>query len=238
MLNFLFRKKTGVDRKPEMISFYQNWVKPGSLVFDIGANVGNRIDIFLELGANVVAVEPQQNCVEKLREKFGTAITIENIGLSNAEGELDFHIANESTISSFSEEFILKTGVDRFKRNKWEKTIKVHVSTFDKLIEKHGAPDFTKIDVEGFELEVLQGLNQKLSVLSFEYCVPELSGKLYQCLERINALDASASYNYSTGESFLLSSDKWLSFSDFLSVVKEKPFHNTLFGDIYIQFSK
>ena len=238
MLNFLFRKKTEGDRKPEMISFYQNWIKPGSLVFDIGANVGNRIGIFLELGAKVVAVEPQQPCVEKLREKFGLNISIENIGLSNAEGELDFHIADESTISSFSEEFIHKTGADRFKRNKWEKTIRVQVSTFDKLIEKYGLPDFTKIDVEGFELEVLQGLSQKLSVLSFEYCVPEMSGKLYECLERINTLDVSASYNYSIGESFSLSSDKWFSFPEFLSLVKEKSFHNTLFGDIYIQFSK
>jgi len=238
MLNFLFKKKTEVDRVPEMKSFYQKWVKQGSLVFDIGANVGNRIGIFLELGANVVAVEPQQECVKTLREKFGTTIRIENIGLSNAEGELDLHIANESTISSFSEEFILKTGAERFKRNKWEKTTKVHVSTFDKLIEKYGVPNFSKIDVEGFELEVLQGLNQKVPSLSFEYCVPEMSGKLTDCLQRIHAMDASASYNYSIGESFSLASDKWFSFTDFFSLVKEKAFHKTLFGDIYIQFSK
>lgn len=237
MFNFLFRKKPEVDRKPVMKTFYQKWIKPGSLVFDIGANVGNRIDIFLELGANVVAVEPQQECIQTLREKFGTTIQIENIGLSNKEGELDFHIANESTISSFSEEFISKTGADRFKRNKWERTIKVHVSTFDKLIEKYGVPDFSKIDVEGFELEVLQGLNQKVSALSFEYCVPEMSGKLYGCLERINALDPLATYNYSIGESFSLLADKWFSFADFFALVKGRDFHKTGFGDIYIQFS-
>jgi FkbM family methyltransferase len=238
MLKFLFRKESEVGPTPIMKAFYQKWIKPGSLVFDIGANVGNRIDIFLGLGAKVVAVEPQLECIQTLLEKFGTNIKIENIGLSNKEGESDFHIANESTISSFSEEFVSKTGVDRFKKNKWENTIKVHVSTFDKLIEKYGVPDFSKIDVEGFELEVLQGLNQTVSALSFEYCVPEMSGKLYDCLERIDVLDPMASYNYSVGESFSFSAQKWFSFNDFFAFVKERAFLKTSFGDIYIQFSK
>jgi len=238
MFKFLFKKKREVDKKPVMIALYQKWVKPGGLVFDIGANVGNRIDLFLELNSKVVAVEPQQACVEILQEKFGNRINIENIGLSHSEGELEFHIADESTISSFSEEFISKTGASRFKRNKWEETIKVHVSTFDKLIEKYGVPDFSKIDVEGFELEVLNGLTRKVPALSFEYCVPEMADNLYKCLQRLNTLDPFAYYNYSIGESFVLASDNWYSFPDFLLIVKEKAFHKTLFGDIYIQFSK
>lgn len=90
MLNFLFKQKTEVDQKPQMVSFYQKCIDPASLVFDIGANADNRIGIF--------------------------------------------------------------------------------------------------------------------------FC----------CI----------------GESFSLSSDGWLSFADFLSIAKEKPFYNSLFGDIYIQFSK
>src|SRR6188508_2094082 len=106
MFKFLFKKKKEIDKKPAMISFYKTWIQPGALVFDIGANIGNRIDVFLELGAKVVAVEPQQSCVQILREKFENKISIENIGLSHSEGTLEFHIADESTISSFSKEFI------------------------------------------------------------------------------------------------------------------------------------
>ena len=237
MLNLFRKKKDKVDKKAAMISLYQRWVKPGGLVFDIGANVGNRIDIFLEIGAKVVAVEPQQHCVHILREKFGNKISIENIGLSHSEGILEFHIADESTISSFSKEFITKTGSSRFRRNEWKETIQVPVSTCDKLIEKYGIPDFCKIDVEGFELEVLKGLNTKIAALSFEYCVPEMADNLYGCLERLNVIDATASYNYSIGESFEMSLDQWLPFPEFFSHVKEKKFHKSLFGDIYIQFS-
>ena len=238
MLNLFRKKKSEVDKKAAMISLYQRWVKPGGLVFDIGANVGNRIDTFLEIGAKIVAVEPQQRCVQILMEKFGNKISIENIGLSQSEGILEFHIADESTISSFSKEFITKTGSSRFRRNEWKETIQVPVSTCDNLIEKYGIPDFCKIDVEGFELEVLKGLNTKISALSFEYCVPEMADNLYACLERLNVLDATASYNYSIGESFAMSLDQWLYFPEFFSHVKEKKFHKSLFGDIYIQFSK
>jgi hypothetical protein len=91
--------------------------------------------------------------------------------------------------------------------------------------------------VEGFELEVLKGLNTTIPALSFEYCVPEMANNLYACLERINLIDAAALFNYSIGESFSLSLDQWLSFTEFLSYVKEKKFHKSLFGDIYIQFS-
>ena len=237
MFNLFRKKKNEIDKKAAMISLYQRWVRPGGLVFDVGANVGNRIDIFLEIGAKVVAVEPQLHCVRILTEKFGNKISIENIGLSHSEGILEFHIADESTISSFSKEFITKTGSSRFRRNEWNETIPVPVSTCDKLIEKYGIPDFCKIDVEGFELEVLKGLNTKIPALSFEYCVPEMADNLYACLERLNLIDATASYNYSIGEYFAMSLDHWLSFPEFFSHVKEKKFHKSLFGDIYIQFS-
>src|SRR5947199_309021 len=47
--------------------------------------------------------------------------------------------------------------------------IEVEVTTLDTLIAAHGEPRFCKIDVEGFELEVLGGLTRRLPYLSLEF---------------------------------------------------------------------
>ncbi|MBK9250272.1 MAG: hypothetical protein IPM69_19725 [Ignavibacteria bacterium] len=49
--------------------FYSHFINTGDVVFDIGANIGNRTQIFSELGAKVVAVEPQSKCVTALKKK-------------------------------------------------------------------------------------------------------------------------------------------------------------------------
>ena len=47
----------------------------------------------------------------------------------------------------------------------------VPVTTLDALIERHGVPSFVKVDAEGFEEEVLQGLSRSIKALSFEFTV-------------------------------------------------------------------
>ncbi|MDD5633944.1 MAG: FkbM family methyltransferase, partial [Candidatus Omnitrophica bacterium] len=54
-----------------MLRFYARFIKKGELCFDIGANIGDRTGVFLKLGASVIAIEPQENCVKRMIEKFG-----------------------------------------------------------------------------------------------------------------------------------------------------------------------
>jgi 16S rRNA A1518/A1519 N6-dimethyltransferase RsmA/KsgA/DIM1 with predicted DNA glycosylase/AP lyase activity len=55
----------------KMCTFYRQFIKPNDLVFDVGANIGNYTAIFLALGARVLAIEPQAECMAQLRARFG-----------------------------------------------------------------------------------------------------------------------------------------------------------------------
>ena len=54
---FHLRKQRQQDKN--MLRFYSQFIKPGDRCFDIGAHKGERTNVFLQLGAQVVAVEPQ-----------------------------------------------------------------------------------------------------------------------------------------------------------------------------------
>jgi hypothetical protein len=66
----------------------------------------------------------------------------------------------------------------------WAAPIKVESITIDGMIERYGMPDLIKIDVEGYELNVLKGLTQKANDICFEWHEEEKE-QLYQILEHL-----------------------------------------------------
>lgn len=217
---------------PARLSFYTQFINPNDLVFDVGANIGNRVEIMIACGAKVIAVEPQPSCVKTLNEKFGNTIIVEQVGLSDQDGELTMHIATDSTVSTFDNNYIEETK-DKFRFTQWKDTIQVPVTTLDKLISKHGVPQFCKIDVEGFELQVLKGLHTPVPYISIEYIVPERIQAAIDCINLLNNLSPSGKFNYSIGESMTWALKDWLSFDLFIEHVKSFEFNKTSFGDIY-----
>ncbi|HVM15747.1 MAG TPA: FkbM family methyltransferase [Egibacteraceae bacterium] len=191
------------DLRRRRMAFYTSWISPGDLCFDVGANVGNRVDIFVRLGARVVAVEPQPECLAELRRRFGQSgqVTILPFGLAASKGSMLLHVSSTyHPVSTMSERFMDETKASgRFGDTTWTTTQEVEVATLDSVIREYGMPRFCKIDVEGFEYEVLRGLSQPLPALSFEF-TPEVLEQTSRCLERLAAL-GEYEYNFSLGES-------------------------------------
>ena len=215
--------------------FYSSFIRKDDLCFDVGANMGNRVSPLLAIGSKVVAVEPQKNCYRFLQYKFGNKIKIVTKGLGEGDGIKDFHISDSSVISSFSDEWINSVKDGRFKGSSWNKTEKVEMTTLDHLIAEYGEPSFIKIDVEGYELEVLKGLTKPIKMISFEYTVPEQTNKAIDCIKQIENNNSNIECNYSVGEIMDLASDQWLSAEKMKDLLCLKEFCHTGFGDVYVR---
>jgi hypothetical protein len=107
-----FKKEQELNEKlliPERKKFYQQFINAGDLVFDVGANEGNRVQVFLDLNANVVAVEPQPNCIEILKQNEN----IEFIPITNLTRE---QLSDIISVSKVYIDFGEHPGKDRIPR--------------------------------------------------------------------------------------------------------------------------
>ena len=223
-------------------SFYSNFLtEENDIYFDIGANIGNRIEPIIDKNIKIIAVEPQPKCINVLKKKFGDKITIIKNGVGRKEEVKTMYISNAHTISSFSQDWIDATKKSgRFSQYEWNKEIQIEMTTLDILINKYGTPKFIKIDVEGFELDVLNGLTKAVEYISFEYTFPERKQAMINCIDRI--IDISKGYNlkfnYSFEESMNFSSNSWLTASQMKAEIEKEMFKKSSFGDIYSRIYK
>lgn len=219
-----------------MDRFYRSLLPAGAKCFDVGANAGNRVASFRRIGCKVIAAEPQSKCHAYLVSRFGhdpdTVLLKQALGAAPGRGRI--MISDADVLSSMSEEFIAATKQSgRFADQNWSRFEEVEIVTLDQLIAAHGVPDFIKIDVEGFELEVVRGLSRPVPLVALEWA-PEMTGNLRKCLDRLEQL-GPVQFNLSWGESMRMSRVHWLDrgqLEAIFDVFREESF---LFADIYIR---
>lgn len=135
------------------------------VMIDVGANIGlSALTINAAVpSASVHAVEPVPSTFRFLRENLTShakgRVTPHQIAISGAEGMVEFHESGDSSASH-----IIAAGHivgDAFRNA----SAKVRATTFDAFVaeQKLERVDFVKIDVEGFEIDVLQGMTETIS---------------------------------------------------------------------------
>ena len=218
--------------------FYGSLIKPGDLCFDIGANLGRKAEVFLNLGTKVVALEPQPYCIDVLNARFKENRNFICVpkGVGDKEGSLTLHIHEENIgASSFLPHWQQETA-------QIKERIVVNMTTLDILIAEYGYPDFCKVDVEGFELSVLKGLSSPISTLCFEYHLDREDKEIQKTLACLNYLSGLTDFVLQinvipgSGKPEFISQD-WWNLDKFVDFFKHELSKNAKFayGDIFVR---
>jgi FkbM family methyltransferase len=210
----------------------------GARVFDIGAHVGDRVASFRRLGASVVAVEPQPAAMRALRLMFRAdpAVTLLPVAVGAQRGTTRLYLNTRNpTVSTASQQFITAAGAaPGWRQEHWDSAIDVPMVTLDDLVAQHGLPDFVKIDVEGFEAEVLKGLSRPLPALSFEITTLQRP-VAREALARLTELGAYV-FNFSAGEAHALHFSDWVSAERIAAFLTHAP-DDLNSGDVYARLT-
>ncbi|MDB4902894.1 MAG: hypothetical protein JWQ63_2175 [Mucilaginibacter sp.] len=152
-------------------------VSAGDTVWDIGANVGLYTSQFLDwvgVSGEVVAFEPLPTAFQALVNTtmvhaYKNRAILECVALSDYSGEATFFdgdkdregISKTAHLADFSE---TKSGIT------------VKVSTADLIVNEHGLsiPNVVKIDVEGFEEDVLRGGEKTFTNIACQHLLIEV----------------------------------------------------------------
>ena len=114
----------------------------------------------------------------------------------------------------------------------WKTQKHVNIITLDSLIQKYGLPDLCKIDVEGYELEVIKGLSKKIPIISFEMHI-EIFNEMVECIEQIEKL-GSVKFNFANINKEKLLLPNWVSSRKLYESISLGAIH--LVADIYARY--
>jgi hypothetical protein len=163
-------------------------------------------------------------------------VTVAPVAVGAVPGTAELALSTATpTVSSLSRDWMHSVTADRsFAKVRWDRTVEVEVTTLDALVARYGEPAFCKIDVEGFEGDVLAGLSRPVRGLSFEYLPPAHDAALAVLaqVERLGAPAGGYLYNYSPIETMRLASPRWLDADELVEVLETfRPAGRS--GDVY-----
>lgn len=207
------------ERQQQEPKFYKKLLqgsKGDNLIFDVGANLGYKSVIFLDIVKNVVAFEPSSRLCDYLENRFKTRnLIVYNCALGSHPHFTHFYVVEDNeAYNSLNKKHIettaYKRGIATINTVK-PKPIKVEV--LENFIKTLGIPKYIKIDVEGYELEVLKGLKTAVSVISFEANLPDFRDETVLAVKYLDEL-SSGKYKYNFTATLEFLNDRFVSAQD------------------------
>ncbi len=204
------------DFEPHMVYLFKSLVNKTDNVLDIGANIGCTSILFGALANKVVSLEPNPSAFDFLKRNISNSrlknVVIQNIGLGASAGEFEMAFDRGNRSGSF---------INNFQQASSEhEKVKVHIERLDDVEDRFKLfpIDLIKIDVEGFEQQVLQGAiktiekNKPIVVLEMNHwclnafqriCVPDFLDFLRSVFPVLLAVDGRSYANlHDKDESF------------------------------------
>ena len=195
--NYLF--KMGNEFEPEMCYLFQSLIQGNFRILDVGANIGLTSLIFAELSAHVDSFEPSPSTFEILQKNISKSgysnIDLHNFGLGSSAEKLSLTRGPNDRSGAFVSNIT--------QASSGHITEHIEIKTGDQCVG-NSPVSFIKIDVEGFEMEVLKGLLQTIErncpivVLELNHwclnifqriCVPDFLDFLLQVFPILYAID-------------------------------------------------
>lgn len=183
-----------MGEKPVLETFVSS-IKPNDCIWDIGAAVGTYSCLAANAGAYPIAFEPHPINYDRC---------IENLKINNANGDVhDFALGNQTGTLQLSKDAKVGTGKHQISN---DGELSISVKRGDDIDAPD--PDIIKIDVEGYEQQVLFGMTRRLSTarVVFVECHSELqveSDKIQDLLSKqgfsVENIQTSRSEKYLIG---------------------------------------
>ncbi len=161
----VFNIYTGLHEFEDM-AFMMHTLRPEDTFVDVGANIGSYTILAAGVvGCKTIAIEPIPRTFEILRQhiylnNIDSLVTLHNLGIGSENGSLKFTRSLDT--------------INHVATDHERDVVEVRIEKLDDLINK--PPMMIKIDVEGFEKEVLQGSNRILTEHGLKAIIIELNG--------------------------------------------------------------
>jgi FkbM family methyltransferase len=156
----------GLDEFNDM-GFLLHFLRKKDVFIDVGSNIGSyTILASAEIGSKTISIEPAPSTFSFLKDNIslnniGDLVDAHNIALAGRNGSIRFTEKHDTA--------------NHVAINNEKDFIEVQADTLDSLI-KETNPSLIKIDVEGYESEVLKGANKTLKNPSLKALIVELNG--------------------------------------------------------------